>query len=469
LKEGLNQYRIKGYTMSTVKLKNNQYIIAILFALIATTFGGFFVFTHTAVALTASERAELEAQLVKLEEEIKRQEDILLKQKGQSVSITNEVLKLKAQVDAARSKISYRNTQIKKLSSEITTKDKVVRTLNVDINEKKDSISKLIRETRELDDRGALHIVLASENLSDFYRDADSFVFVRRSLKERVDELLGVKTLTEEEKKNLEAKKGEEEVARLELERQKRLVEQNKSEQDALLSKSKNQEKVYEILIADREKEAARIRTQLFELVGVPKGGIPFGDAYQYAKYAESKTGVDAAFLLAIATQETGIGKNVGTCNRDGDSKKWYDIMPGPNDNSWRDDQTIFLEIMKDLGMNPVGVPLSCPAPWGGWGGAMGPMQFIPATWKQYAPRVAKAAGVSVANPWNPQHAFIASSTYLADLGAGKQTFEAEREAACKYYSGKSCYAPKIKNMFYGNSVMKIKSDMQAKIDVLER
>jgi len=86
LKEGLNQYRIKGYTMSTVKLKNNQYIIAILFALIATTFGGFFVFTHTAVALTASERAELEAQLVKLEEEIKRQEDILLKQKGQSVS-----------------------------------------------------------------------------------------------------------------------------------------------------------------------------------------------------------------------------------------------------------------------------------------------------------------------------------------------------------------------------------------------
>ncbi len=452
-----------------MKIQKTKNIIAISFLFGIVSLTSFLMITQNVFALTASERSALEAELAKLEAEIKKQEAILSQQKNQSVSISSEVSKLKAQVDTARSKINYRNTQIKKLSSDITTKDKVVKTLSADIEDKKGSISKLVRETRELDDRGTLHLVLASENISDFYKEADSFVFVRRSLKDKVDELLGVKTLTEEEKKNLEAKKGEEEVARLELERQKKIVEQNKAEQDTLLSKSKNKEKAYESIIAEREKDAAKIRAQLFELVGIPKGGIPFGEAYEYAKYAETKTGVDAAFLLAIATQETGIGKNVGTCNRPGDAKKWYDIMPGPDDNSWRDDQTIFLQIMKDLGMNPEGVPLSCPASWGGWGGAMGPMQFIPATWKQYAPRVAKAAGVAVANPWNPQHAFIASSTYLADLGAGKQTFEAEREAACKYYSGKSCYAPKVTNLFYGNSVMAHKSAIQAKIDVLER
>ncbi len=445
-------------------------LVLVIFTLIAagTVFGAI-SFDAQAQSLSASERAQLERQLEELEAEIERQEKILSSQKNKSASISNEVAKLKAQVNTSRSKINYRNTQIKQLSSEITNKDKKVRTLSADIEEKKDSIAELVRETRELDDRGSLHIVLASDSLSDFYRDADSFVFVRRSLKETVDALLGIKTLTEQEKKGLESKKGEEEVARLELERQKKIVEQAKADEERLLTSSKNQEKVYEGVIADRERQASEIRSQLFELVGIPEGGIPFGEAYDLAKYTETITGVDPAFLLAIATQETGIGKNVGTCNRPGDTKKWYDIMPGPNDNSWRDDQTIFLEIMKELGMSPEGVPLSCPAPWGGWGGAMGVSQFIPATWAQYSKRIASHTGGSVPNPWNPRHAFLASSTYLADLGAGKQSFEAEREAACKYYSGKSCHAPKIKNMFYGNAVMAHKTKIQAKIDILER
>jgi peptidoglycan hydrolase CwlO-like protein len=451
-------------------MKINRNYIGLIFSVLLTIFivGSFFFFTQSVEALTAGERAALEAELVQLEAEIKIQEKILLDQKGTSVGISQEVIKLKAQVNTARSRISYRNTQIKKLSSEITTKDKKVSTLLTDISEKKASISKLIRETRELDDRGVLHVVLASESLSDFYRDADSFVFVRRSLKESVDSLLGVKIITEQEKKGLESKKGEEEVARLELERQKNIVEKSKSEEEKLLVASKDQEKVYEIIIQNREDQASDIRAQLFELVGIPEGGIPFGQAYDLAKDAEKVTGVDPAFLLAIATQETGIGKNVGTCNRVGDTRKWYDIMPGPNDNSWRDDQTIFLQIMKDLGMNPVGVPLSCPAPWGGWGGAMGVSQFIPATWAQYSKRIEKSLG-TVPNPWNPRHAFLASSTYLSDLGADNKTFEAEREAACKYYSGRSCYTPKIKNMFYGNAVMAHKSKIQAKIDILER
>ena len=232
-------------------MKINKNLGIFIFSILLTVFfvGSFLVFTQRAEALTASEREALEAELLELEAEIERQEAILLKQKGTSVGISQEVSKLKAQVNTARSKISYRNTLIKKLSSEITTKDKKVRTLLTDISEKKDSIAKLIRETRELDDRGALHVVLASENLSDFYRDADSFVFVRRSLKESVDSLLGVKTITEQERKGLESKKGEEEVARLELERQKKIVEKSKKEEEKLLADSKNQEKVYEIII----------------------------------------------------------------------------------------------------------------------------------------------------------------------------------------------------------------------------
>jgi hypothetical protein len=100
----------------------------------------------------------------------------------------------------------------------------------------------------------------------------------------------------------------------------------------------------------------------------------------------------------------------VGTCNRPGDARTWKDIMPGPTSGSWRDDQSAFLRITKKLGINPDGQPLSCPLASGGWGGAMGPSQFIPATWESYENRIAAAVGASVANPWNPAHAVTATA-----------------------------------------------------------
>ena len=139
--------------------------------------------------------------------------------------------------------------------------------------------------------------------------------------------------------------------------------------------------------------------------------------------------------------------------------------MPGPNDNSWRDDQTIFLALTKQLGLDPETVPLSCP--WqGGWGGAMGPSQFIPTTWNSYAPRVASTVGVGTADPWNPEHAFVASALYLADLGASAGGFTAERTAALKYYAGSNWSNPQ--NAFYGNGVMGHASTIQNTIDELK-
>ena len=65
-----------------------------------------------------------------------------------------------------------------------------------------------------------------------------------------------------------------------------------------------------------------------------------------------------------------------------------------------------------------------------------------------------------MANPWNPQDAFIASALYLTDLGAANGGYTAQSNAACKYYSGSSC----SKSSFvanYGASVMKLASTIQ--------
>jgi hypothetical protein len=72
----------------------------------------------------------------------------------------------------------------------------------------------------------------------------------------------------------------------------------------------------------------------------------------------------------------------------------------------------------------------------------MGPAQFIPSTWMLVKDKLSNALGISsMPNPWNAQHAFMAASMHLSDLGASNQTFTAERNAACRYFSGKSCPA----------------------------
>ena len=95
-----------------------------------------------------------------------------------------------------------------------------------------------------------------------------------------------------------------------------------------------------------------------------------------------------------------------------------------------------------------------------GWGRAMGPAQFIASTWVLFEDRVAAAIGDSTPSPWDPQAAFMAAGLYLSDLGADSSSYTAQKNAACKYYSGKSCgYVTGA--TAYGNSVLALASKIQ--------
>ncbi|MFA6274781.1 MAG: lytic murein transglycosylase, partial [Candidatus Paceibacterota bacterium] len=218
-------------------------------------------------------------------------------------------------------------------------------------------------------------------------------------------------------------------------------------------------EGAYRAVIAEKEKQRAAIRSALFRLRNVQ--AITFGEALELAKQVSIATGVRAPFILAIITQESNLGQNVGTCNRPGDppEKSWRVVMKPERDHA------PFLRITKSLGLDTDTQPVSCPY-MGGWGGAMGPAQFIPSTWAAYEARIAKATGNNPPNPWNPKDAFAASATYLSDLGAGAGTYTAERTAALKYYAGGNWANPK--NAFYGDQVMKLVSTYEQQIKILQ-
>jgi membrane-bound lytic murein transglycosylase B len=153
------------------------------------------------------------------------------------------------------------------------------------------------------------------------------------------------------------------------------------------------------------------------------------------------------------AATGAGKGKNTGT--------PFAKVMRA---DATRNDVAVFLELMQKLGRDPYSTPVSCPIGGVGYGGAMGPSQFIPTTWKGLENKIAAAVGASVADPWNPKHAVMATAIFLKDLGAARRTPSAETEAAGRYYAGgswRTLGAP------YSRSVLKFAEEYQNNIDFL--
>ena len=454
-----------------------------IITLIVTSMGGIFYSTPTAYAfncltdLTLSsspdERQQCQNEVNDIDKQIAQWTAELNKQKQKTGSITKDISVLTAQINKAKLEIQNRNLVITKLTAEIGKRQDKINNLGQKISSTQDSISDLLRKTREVDNTTPIHLLLSGLTVSDFYHDLDSFSQIKSSLKEHVDVVKEVKSDTEVEKQTLQNNKEDHLDAKVELEQQKKKVELTEAEKKVLLSASKTQEKTYEQIVAEKQKQKQAILSKLFTLRDVKS--IEFGDALRYAKEASDKTGVRPAMILAIITQESSLGKNVGTCNRPNDpaSKNWKVIMPGPDavasgraKSNWQDD---YLQIVAELGLNPEGTPLSCPIAGGGWGGAMGPSQFIPPTWNGYKARIAVALGKCAVSPWNAEDAIMATALYLQDRGAAGGSYTAERNAACKYYSGVACQAGrKPPNAFYGDAVMSLAKKTQATIDKLQ-
>jgi membrane-bound lytic murein transglycosylase B len=381
-------------------------------------------------------------------------------QKQKTGALQVNVNALISKINATQTQIRNQITTIGNLSLQIGQKTKAIGELEQEMNREHASLEQLIKRTNELDQKGSVYVVLSSESVSDFYQDLDSFLSIKRSLYASVNKVKEIKGETEEQKEQLKDKQAQAVDAKNALEDEKKKIQVAQDDAKKLLDTSKTEEQKQAALVADQQKKVAAIESKLFSFAGGATKAIPFKDAYAYAQEASAATGVRPAFILAILTQESSLGANVGTCNRAGDPpSKSYTVMMHPTR-----DIPPFLRITKALGLNPDTTPISCRIGNYGWGGAMGPSQFIPSTWELYQNKVAAALGKSAANPWVARDAIMASAMLLkANGGVGSEA--AERNAACRYYAGGT--ACTSVSAFYGNSVMSITRSIQSDIDYL--
>lgn len=436
------------------------YIFSFIFIL-NLIFGNYLIKTNKVLAENKAlenaqaDRARLEKELSLLEKEIAAKQKELDAQKGQSVSISRDISILTNQIKKAKLDIQAKNLVIKKLGGEIVEKNKKIQVLNTKIGNIKESLAQLIRKNREIDNKSILAMVLSENSISEMYGDIDAFSSIKKEIQKSVDEIKGVKSLTEEERKTLEEKKNKELDTKMELESVKQQVEKNEQDKQKLLSISKNKEAEYQKLLAEKAKRKSEILAALFNLRDA--SAIPFSKALEYAKLAQQKTGIRPAFLLAIITQESNLGVDQGSCyvtnmetgaGISSKSGKAFSNVMKPT----RDIKPFF-DITTSVGRDPYKTLVSCPIGGYGYGGAMGPAQFIPSTWQLIKNRIATMLGIKTPDPWYARDAFMASAVYLTDLGAKGGSYTGERTAACRYYGGGTA-CTNITSV-YGDSVMK--------------
>jgi len=396
------------------------------------------------------------------EEKSVQLEGEITKSKEEKNTLQNKIYIVKNQIKNLEFKISQTNIMIKDLSSEIKDTQLCVEKTSLEIKDSKKRLSYILREIYKEDQKPIIEILLTEEKLSDFFNNLLALEELNSRNREILENIKSLKAYLENQKQMLDEEKEELENQVIINTLQKNEEIKMKKEKEYFL---KLNETEYQKYLKEREetkKRVAEISSRIFELIGVPKAPT-FGEALEIANFVSSQTGIKPAFLLAVLTQESSIGRNVGQCYLK-DKKTGEGIyakigIKAPRTMNPKCDIPCFLDICKELKRDPFNTLISCPMSFG-WGGAMGPSQFIPSTWIIYKERVKQITGKS-ADPWNIKDAFLATGLYLKDFNGEKDEFS----AAMHYFSGSSW--TKYEE-FYGRSVLAIAREYQKDIEAIE-
>ncbi len=372
----------------------------------------------------------------------------------QKKTLQNKISSLNSKIKSLKYQISQSNLVISDLKLQIDDTTKSITTTSAQIDDKKAKLADILRTINGEDQKSMIEVLIFENDLSDFFGNLTSLDALGSKTANLLSQIKVLKENLEKEMSLLDDEKGSlEKTVKIQT-LQKNASDTTKKDQEQYLKLTEQQYQQQLKKQSDIAKKASEIRARIFELFGVAKAPT-FGEAYEYAKYAAGITGIRPAFLLAILTQESNLGKNVGQCFLANTStgagkniKSGFSMARVMNPTR---DVPAFLQITKVLGRDEFATPVSCPMSFG-WGGAMGPAQFIPSTWNLFAAKIKSATG-KPGDPWDIRDAFIAAAIYLTDRGAGAKTYNSEWRASLAYFSGSTT---NTKYRFYADSVMSI-------------
>jgi peptidoglycan hydrolase CwlO-like protein len=396
---------------------------------------------------------EVQEKIDSYEAEIKSQQKKERSLKGEIMLYENKVNKNELEIKETKLAIEGAELELEEIDKKIAEGERRVLA-------NKDALKKLIKLLYISEQDSFLEILMANDNISDFFNKIDVIDSVK-------DEIFKAIINLKIEKENLNSRNKEIEEQQEELGNliqiksyQNESLGELKSQKNELLEVTKGEEKQFQDLLTENKNILPSLQAQLHELQSLGKK-IEFDDAFGAAKHIGSIIGVRPAYLLGILKVESDLGKNTGSGNWNDDMYNCYlrisKIAKTADRKAYyikraETEKNAYFSIVNRLGIDPDSIKVS-KEPTYGCGGAMGPAQFIPSTWLAYEQRIIDITENNPPNPWNLTDAMAAMAIKVSDIpGVIGGNYDAEYEAAGRYLGGGGWRSKNL--FFYPNKVM---------------
>ena len=298
-------------------------------------------------------------------------------------------------------------------------------------------LKNMIKTLYSYEQDSMLEVLMTRNNVSDFFNEVNA----AKSIENKIFKTIVSLKVEKEELglRGVELEEQQEEQSQLVQVRyqQNESLDELKVQKKQILEETKGEEKKFQQILEENKQILPALKAQLMDLQSLGTK-IKFDDAFSAAEYIGSMTGVRPAYLLAILKKESSLGTNVGGGT--------YQVDMSPR--QW----ATFEAITAELGYDPNEMPVSKkPRSYSGWGGAMGPAQMMPTTWRVYQNEVSEITGNRPSDPWDLTDAIASMAVKVSKVpGVTEGDYNAEYEAAGLYFAGRNWR----KFLFYPNQVM---------------
>jgi membrane-bound lytic murein transglycosylase B len=391
----------------------------------------------------------------------KEYEKDIEKTEQEKENLANQISRLENRMSQLEAEIQQSEMRIRNLGYEINDTQQSIVNMNKKIDKSRGQLSEMLRTIKRENKKSVLEILMVEDDLSDFFNNLATLEVLSRESNLILDQVKSLRNSLETEEQRLARQKEEveEEVQVQVVQKRQNSELQSQYEYSLSLTQQEIQDKKQQKQLIDEKVQ--EILSRRLSLFGVSEEEAPsLEEAIEIVKWVEQKTNVRAGFVLSIIMQESALGRNVGQCyltdKVSGNSRNIRTSQLYVRGLKASRDLSPFLKIASRFGRNPLETPVSCYIPMCyslstghvttnvsmnrngypncpsgysiyGFGGAIGPAQFLPSTWER---NVLVSILNREPNPWNVRDAFLGSANYLKQMGAANN----ELNAAARYY-----------------------------------
>lgn len=391
---------------------------------------------------TPVEITEKEAELKRIQEDIRVLREARVRKAGEQHRLTTAVEVLEDRVRQARLELDYTTVSLEETGLRIRQTREELDSLAKKQERLREQLRTVFRMLAALERRSPLEALLLPGTFADFLGNQQALHRVHTHATSLLVAAQDLKRAREAKETDLRRRQEElEQLAKLQA-AQRNSLQAHEDQQRRALSHTLAEAARLSSLLLEAEQARREIQQELFVLrnAGVR---LSLKQAEEYARYAGSATGVRPALLLGVLKIESNVGGNVGS------GRYPEDIHP--------DHREAFLRVMKKLGLDPATTPVSAkPTTYEGWGGAMGPGQILPGTWERIESDVARMTGKVQPSPFDLLDAFVGTAVILRNAGASSGS---EFEAVNRYFAGPHW----ARFTWYGDRVLAVAKEYESR------